>query len=297
MQKKFIRFIVNPFSGATSKKKLQETVYEMLDHSQYSYDYCLTEGPEHATELAKIAVDQDYYMVVAVGGDGTVNEVASALRDTNTILGIIPGGSGNGFAMYIGIGRNFKKAIKIINEGKVKEIDSCEVNNRFFINLAGIGFDARIAYKIKKSASRGLALYLRTIVKEAMNFEIKKFSLELDEGIIEDEYGVIVVANAAMYGYNFTIAPEAELKDGLFDVVMIKKASIFRYMMSSWRFLNGSIAKSNLVEIKKSKKAVIHSETGNYYHLDGEGYKSPTELRFKMFPNSIKVMFPPVSKN
>lgn len=292
MEKKKIRFIVNPFSGVSNKDNFEESVYELLDHNQYSYDYLLTNGPDHATELARTAVDQKYFMVVAVGGDGTINEIAKSLQGSDTILGIVPGGSGNGFAMYIGVGRNFKKAIEILNTGIPKQIDSCTVNDRFFLNLAGIGFDANIAYKIKQSTKRGFGLYLTTVIKEAINFKAKKFKIQIDKGTLEEEYGVVVVANAAMYGYNFTIAPEAELTDGLFDLVLIKKASLIRYFLSSWRFLNKSIHKSSLIEIIKTKTIIMECEDGNYYHLDGEGYKSPTSLNFKMFPKSLKVMFP-----
>lgn len=292
MEKKNIRFIVNPFSGVSNKDNFEELIYKHLDHAQFSYDYILTEGPGHATELGKIAVDQGYHMVVAVGGDGTINEVAAALKGSSTILGVIPGGSGNGFAMYIGIGRNLETAIKILNKGEVKAIDSCDVNGRFFLNLAGIGFDANIAYKIKQSSDRGFRLYLKTVLKEALFFKAKRFTIKMDDRTINDDYGVVVVANAAMYGYNFIIAPEAELTDGLFDLVLIKKASLFRYILSSWRFLNNSISKSKLVEIIKTKNLNIQCGEGNFYHLDGEGYKSPTDLQFNLHPKSIKVMFP-----
>jgi len=294
--KKKIYFIINPKSGYNKQENVPALIDENLDLSKFEYSCRYTESRGHATELAAEAVANSYDIVVACGGDGTVNEVASSLVDTEAFLGIIPSGSGNGFAMHIGMGRNTKRAILKLNECIPQLIDSCTVNDTFFLNLAGVGFDALIAYKAEKDEKRGLQMYLSMVSKEMARFKAEKFKVEVDGETLEGAFTTIAVANSAMYGYNFTIAPLAELTDGLLDVVFIKDAPLLRTIGASWRMLNKSLYKSPLVEIKKSREVLITTERPYYYHVDGESNVFERELHFKVKPKSIKVLFPKDSK-
>lgn len=290
--KKQILFIVNPISGSNQKEDLHQLIKDNLDHDKFSFDFVKTEYRGHAVELSRQASQAKVDYIIACGGDGTVNEVAEPLVHTDSIMGIIPNGSGNGFAMYIGMGRNSKKAIQILNEAKAHSIDTCVVNDTFFLNLAGVGFDAQIAYEIDNGNKRGFQLYFNTISKQILKFKAQTFNIRTDQKTNEGKYTIVAVANAAMYGYNFTIAPKAELSDGLLDIVMIKEAGLAKTLLSSWRMLNKSLHKSKLVEIVKSKEAFIVTNKPSYYHIDGESRKFDSELHFKVIPASLNMLFP-----
>ena len=289
---KKIRFIVNAFSGTSSKSGIGEKIKTCLDHSKYEYDIHFTEYPSHATKLSRESVKNQYFMVVATGGDGTVNEVAKEIVNSDTVLGVLPGGSGNGFAMHLGMGRNIAKAIRKLNSGEVIDIDTCKINENFFINIAGAGFDAWVAYQKSKSNKRGLAMYAAGVIKEAMTYKAQDYKIKVDGQDIEGKFLTIAVANGTMYGCNFTIAPKAELRDGLFDLIMIKHAPKWRQFLSSLRFINKSIHKSKICVFKKARHIEISCQDKIPYHYDGEGFYNNGPLRFTMYPLSLKVMIP-----
>lgn len=292
MRKRKIRFVVNPFSGTSKKEFLERQIKQLLDQKRYEYDFIYTQYPGHATQLTKEAVDKDYFMVVAAGGDGSINEVAEALVGKDTVLGIIPCGSGNGFSSYLGIGRNIKKAIRILNEGSPCSIDTCAVNDRFFVNVAGVGFDARIANKIRGSKVRGFWAYLKHTLAESWNYKGRNYKIEIDGETIEEQCWAVAVANASTYGYNFTIAPTAKFDDGKMEVVIIKNAPKWRYFFSAWRFLNHSLHKSSLSKHFQAKQVRILSKEEMDLHTDGEGYSIQDSLSFRINPLSLKVQCP-----
>jgi len=294
--KKRIRFIVNPFSGTSGKQAISDMLQKFLDHSKFNYEVVFTQYAGHAIKLAKEGVDLKYDYVAAVGGDGSVNEVAQSLIHTNTALIILPGGSGNGFAMHLGLGRNIQKAIQVINSGKVITVDTCIVNNRFFLNVSGIGFDARIAYKTKKNSKRGFLPYFITSVKESRKFKPQKLKITIDDKELTGEYAAAVVANASMYGYHFTIAPQASLQDGVMDIMLIQKAPLYKYFLMIFRFLNRSLHRSSITETYQGKAISVLLDDENYLHVDGEGYKSEKELNFSLDPNSLSVLAPAEQK-
>ena len=290
--KQRIFFVINPVSGYNKKEDVPQLIRDNLDLDKFEFDFKKTEHKGHATDIAKEAIEKGFDIVVACGGDGTVNEVAKAVVNTDVQLGILPSGSGNGFAMHIGMGRNKKKAIRKLNESSPRVIDSCTVNNQFFLNVAGVGFDALIAYKAENDTKRGLQMYVSMVSKEMAQFKAENFKVKVNEQTIEGPFTTIAVANAAMYGYNFTIAPTAELTDGMLDIVFIKKASVLRTLATSWRMLNKSLNKSSLVEIIKAKELTISTGRPYYFHIDGESFLFENKLHFKIHPRSIKVLFP-----
>lgn len=290
--KKRIRFIINPFSGTSGKQTIPDMIKKFLDHSKFEYEIEFTQYAGHAITLAKEGADLKFDYVAAVGGDGSVNEVAQSLIHTDTSLIVIPGGSGNGFAMHLGLGRNIQKAIQFINSGKIISVDTCSVNNRFFINVSGIGFDARIAYKTKQNSKRGFLPYFLTSLKEMRKFKPQKLKIQIDDKIINGEYAAAVVANASMYGYHFTIAPQASMQDGIMDIMLIQKAPLYKYFLMIFRFLNRSLHKSKITETYQGKSISISLDEENYLHVDGEGYKTEKELAFRVNPSSLKVLAP-----
>ena len=293
-EKKKILFIINPFSGTSAKVSTPELIAKRIDSNKYNHSIAFTEYAGHAVILAKNAAESGVDIVVAVGGDGSVNEVAQSLVGTNVCLGVLPGGSGNGFSMHLGLGRSQEKAIDFLNTGKEIWVDTCTVNDRFFANVAGIGFDARIAFMTKKNKKRGFLPYFSTSIKESNKFKPASLKIKLDGKVIEGEYAAAVVANASMYGYHFTIAPEASLQDGIMDIMLIKKAPLYKYFLASFRFLNRSLHLSNITETYQGKVLDISLIEKDYLHVDGEGYESELELSFKIIPKSLKVMVPNV---
>jgi len=265
-----------------------------LDHNQFDYEIQFTQAPKHAFTLAKEAKEKGIEIVAVVGGDGTVNEVASALLHSNVQLGILPGGSGNGFAMHLGMGRNIPKAIALLNNSKPLLIDTCELNGRPYFNVAGTGFDSLVAHRLENQKLRGFLGYFKASVSEGWKYKNKVYQVCIDDKTCtEAKFFSINVANASMFGYNFKIAPKAKLQDGLLDLVMIKDASKIRYIINLYRFITGSLGDSPFVEIINCKSVKISVEKPAYIHLDGEGERTEKEeLHFKLIPSSLEVLVP-----
>lgn len=287
---KSLYFIVNPFSGGGKTKGIEEKIQAHLDLHQFKYKIQFTESAGHATDLAKAAIHSEHSIIVAVGGDGTVNEVAAGLINSNKTMGIIPAGSGNGLAMHLGIGRNIPKAIEVINNGRSICIDTCVLNQRPYINLAGIGFDALIAYQTAQSKTRGFLAYAWQSIRSALFYKAKNYQIKIDDQAIEKEALIIEVANAPMFGYNFTVAPLAKLNDGLLEIVVIRKAWKWRYIMLLPKFLNGTVHKSKLVERYTAKTVNIKLNAPTPVHVDGEGYLLETDLSFSINPLSLNII-------
>lgn len=293
MAKQSIQFIVNPFSGTSDKSNLHSQIDKHLDLAQFDYQVIYTEGPQHATVLSQQAQDQNIDIVVAVGGDGTVNEVAKGLIGGKTSLGIIPAGSGNGFAMHLGLGRKIDKSIEMLNRSGDHWIDTCTINDEFYINVAGVGFDAKVAKATKENSKRGFRVYFEGALKEALSYKNQEYTISFkNEASITAKYFSINVANASMFGYNFVIAPLADLQDGVMDAMFIKDATKIEYMASMYRFLNRTLHKSHVTELKMVKEMTIQSNSPMYYHIDGEGYLTEEKLTFKVHPTSLKLWVP-----
>lgn len=289
-----VHFIVNPFSGVGKKKNIGELVSRYLDKSKFSYEIVYTKFGGHATALAKAAADAGVDIVVAVGGDGSVNEVAAGLIGTQTILGIVPGGSGNGLAMHLGWGRNIEKAIQNINTATTKTIDTCTLNDRPFVNLAGVGFDGWVAIHLKQNKYRGFKAYLYQSITKAFTFESQHYEIILDGKKIERECLVVEVANGPMFGYNFEIAPLAKVDDGKLEVMIVKKSPLWRYLFAAPRMLTQSAHKSVITERFAAEEVIVRSQDKQAVHIDGEGFFEEGELRFKIYPASLRVLVPRV---
>ena len=280
------------------KKNVPVLINNYLDKTQFDYTIAFTEYAGHATELALEAVQQQYDIVVAVGGDGSINEVADGLIGTSVQLGILPGGSGNGFAMHLGWGRNVVKAIKKLNNAKSITIDTCLLNGRSFVNLAGTGFDALVAYRAKQSTLRGLYAYTKFAILEAWSYPLETYTLIIDGKEVTKEAALVVeVANAQMFGYNFVIAPQAKLNDGILDVLLVKKVPKWRYLFSLWRFFNQTFHKSSLVKTYAGKHIQILCDQAMPVHVDGEGYYLEKDLQFEIRPSSLQVLVPCTAQN
>ena len=289
---KKIRFIINPNSGTGKKENLPELIKSSIDKNIFKTEICFTKAPGHATELAREAVLNNYEIVIAVGGDGSVNETALALFKTETALGIIPTGSGNGLARHLSIPVHARKAIEILNKGKIDTIDSLYVNDRFCIGTLGVGFDAHIAHLFSRTKKRGYSTYIKLVLKEFSSFKEKKFSILIDGNHFERNCFLLTFANSSQFGNDAVIAPFADLKDGIIDVSVMNKFPVFSVPVLIYRLLHRTIHHSKYFESMSGRNIELKNEKSLAGHIDGEPVFFEGDIKLKINPLSIKVIVP-----
>lgn len=290
MQK--IRFIINPKSGIGNKKILPDLIAKFIDSKKYSSEVCFTNEPGHATELAKYAVENDYDFVVAVGGDGSVNETAKALINSRTALGIIPTGSGNGMARHLGIPVDVIKAVKIFYEGEIEKIDTLTVNELFCVGTIGIGFDAHIAHLFAKSEKRGYSTYVKLVLKEFSTYKEKQFSIFVDGVKSERSCFLLTFANSSQFGNNAVIAPFADVKDGIIDISMMVRFPAIIAPALIYRLMNNTIHQSKFFTSLRGKNIEVKNQNSLPGHIDGEPVLFHSDLVIKINPLSLRVVVP-----
>ena len=266
-----IFLVINKFAGHRKKYSTAvNQVVSVLQEYGCEVEYLYTNYPGHATELASTAVNNGFELVVAVGGDGTVNEVAQGLIGTATPLGIVPMGSGNGLARDLGVPMNIKKSARLLIEGKIKQIDVCRINSQRFLCTAGIGFDALVAVKMAKAPTRGFLRYIQITLKESIAFKPFKIIMKVDGVLTEKPVFLATFANARQFGNNAYIAPKADISDGLMDVVVVKPfPKIWLPVFGIGLFL-GIIPKLPFVECHKAKQVELQFADTPFFHFDGE---------------------------
>lgn len=289
---KRIRFIINPISGSGKNRKLEPLLKEHIDKRMFESEICFTETGGHAIELAKEAVTLGYDIVAAVGGDGSVNEVARSLVHTPTALAIIPTGSGNGMARHLGISMNCVKAIRIINNGLVQEIDTITVNEHFCIGTIGVSFDAHIAHLFSKAPKRGYSTYIKLVLTEFARFPAKKFSILVDGKIYEEDCFLLTFSNSSQFGNNFVIAPFASVRDGFLDISTMKKFPAYIAPAMIYRMITNSLKDSKYYHGFQGKKVVVKNNAVLEGHIDGEPVIFNNDLEIKIIPLSLKVIVP-----
>jgi diacylglycerol kinase (ATP) len=289
---KKILFIINPKSGVDRVKALKSLIDQNLDHSIFEYKIEHTEYAKHGTEIAKKGAADGFHIIVAVGGDGSVNDVIAGLYNTNAALAIIPKGSGNGLARSMKIPLDSAKAIQLINKENKITIDLGKADGKIFVSNAGVGFDALVARKFAKSNRRGMAIYSWIVTKYLWMYKEKVWQIEVDGMPIKEKAFILTVANAAQFGYNFKIAPHADLQDGLFDIVIIKKYPKILGAVIAMRAFNGSILKSKYVLHFKGRNITISHPELSLLQMDGDVYKCGTEVKIEMQPASLHVIIP-----
>jgi diacylglycerol kinase (ATP) len=294
LKPKRICFIVNPKAGTNMQSRISECVKMYLNHQKFEYGIWFTEHSGHATDLAKKAIAEEYEIVVAVGGDGSINEVATALIGTEVILGIIPAGSGNGLAMHLGYGRNMDKAMKKLNKATEKVIDCGLLNGRPFFNVAGLGFDGMVSNLMKGTGKRGFFNYMLKSVEAGLKYTPKSHVIEIDGQVIEHKCFTISIANGPMYGYNFKIAPSAKLDDNALEIVVLKDAPRWQYFAYTPLMLNDKIYQAPFTEHFTGQKVIIRSKGKNLVHLDGEGLELEGDLTFQVVPKALRILVPEV---
>lgn len=267
---KKILLIINKYAGHQNGAAVLGIVVPYLKRNGCSVEYSFTSFPGHAAELASKASAENFDLIVAVGGDGTVNEVAQGLIGTGTPMGIIPMGSGNGLARELGISMNLRKSAQILLEGKTQQIDVCRINNQRFLCTSGIGFDAQIADKMGKASSRGFLRYIQLVVKESISFKPQKVRLVVDGKQLEQSVFLITFANASQFGNNAFIAPAASMTDGLIDVVVVRSFNKLWLPVFGIGLFSKILPKLPFVDCYKAKQIDLELAETSIFHFDGE---------------------------
>ena len=289
---KRVVFIVNPASGVFSKGNIKEIIDSRLDQSLYYPEITFTEGPGHATEICKTQIEKGTDVVVAIGGDGSINEVARGIVGTDICLGIIPAGSGNGLAHHLKIPIIRKNAIDVLNRSKVIKIDTGMINENFFVSIAGIGFDGLIAKRFEKSRIRGFVSYLKLVAEEYPKYKPKKYRLEFQDEVIKTKALFIAFANSDQFGFNTSIAPGAKIDDGLLDIIIVKKPQIIELPYIANLLYWRKIENSKHIISRKTNDLKITTKKSRWVNLDGDPIMLGKELHIKILPRSLNVIVP-----
>ena len=289
---KKIRILINPIAGSGLAPRIAKMVDASGLNNNYEVETQSTEYAGHAVELTREAVHQEYAAVIAVGGDGTVNEVASSLVGTNTCLGIIPAGSGNGLARHIGMNLNPHKGLMQLNTAKIEAIDSLKINDRFAVNVSGFGFDGYVAWLFNKSKKRGLSTYAKIGVQEYFRYPPADFKINIDGKDYEQSATMLVIANASQFGNAAVIAPRADLHDGLLDLVAVRRPGILHLPQMFFRLFNGTLKDNNYLKTYHCKKFTAIASRPLHLHIDGEAVDPISKIDVELFPASLKVLMP-----
>jgi YegS/Rv2252/BmrU family lipid kinase len=291
MNKKKILFIINPISGVGKQKIVEIQAEKILDKSICDFEFAYTNGPKHATELAYHATRQ-FDIVVAVGGDGTINEVASGILNSSTILAVVPTGSGNGLARCLDIPLNISRALKVINTGSVRKIDTVTINEHMFVNLAGIGFDAEVGYLFANYGKRGGLSYVKIVANELRKYKPQHYTLEWDGKRASFDAFLISFANSTQYGNNALIAPKALVDDGLLDVCVLKKFPLVLSPILAVQLFSGTINDSPYIHSFQTKQLTVYSGNDSLkIHVDGEPLFTSGILNIKINHRSVRILY------
>ncbi len=289
---KNIAFIINPISGTLNKRRIPKIIDKLLDKEQWMPDIVFTEYKGHGIELARHYAALGFNAVVAVGGDGTVNEVASGLRGTNTALGVIPIGSGNGFARHMGTPLRTTNAIEAINNMTPVRCDYGLANDHPFFATCGTGFDASISEEFQKAGTRGFRTYFEKIVKNIFTYEPENYKLK-GEGIdIEGKAFLVTVANCSQWGASAVIAPKASIQDGKLDVVFCSPFPLILAPGLALGLFTKTIDQGIHVTSLKTKEVTLFRDNAGPFHIDGDPVEMGTEIHIRVVEDGLWVLAP-----
>jgi diacylglycerol kinase (ATP) len=289
-EKKNILFLINPISGIGRKKDLPLLIQTHLKNHKYEIRY--TEYRKHGEEIAD-SEKYNFDAIIAIGGDGTVNEIASALTGSKCALGIIPAGSGNGQARHLKVPLNVKSAIERIDAFVPQLYDTGMVNDHFFAGTCGFGFDGHIAELFDKYPKRGFLSYAKLIAREYKKYQPLSYKIHINGEIIECESLVCAVANSSQFGNGFTISPDSDMQDGKFELVMIEKFPFIESMAVGTRFFTQTIKNSKhfrAIQFENEIEIEVNTKKPVYFHLDGEPIEDGNKFKISIRPKSLNII-------
>ena len=290
--KRKIVFVYNPISGRHKLLPVVPIIEKFINNDIYDYEIINTQHKGHATEIAREYAARRYDAVIAVGGDGTVNEVGCGLIGSDTALGIIPCGSGNGLARHLGIPIDPFKAVKWLDKSIFTDIDYGTMNGQPFFCTCGVGFDAKVSDSFSKAGTRGVLTYLESIMKEIATYHNETYKLSFDDSSETFEAFFITCANADQWGNNAFIAPTASLQDGLLDVIAAHPFNVVDAPLIAFQLFNRQIDKNPKVSVRKCNGVTITREKEGPAHYDGDPVIMGREIRIEIVPSGLKVLIP-----
>lgn len=293
MPTKRISFIMNPISGTIKKSGIPQLIEKYLDKDYYEYSIIETQYAGHAAKIAQKAKDDGIDFVVAIGGDGTVNEVARSIVNSNTALGIIPCGSGNGLARHLMLPLDIKKTIDIINFHDVHALDYGIINEYPFFCTCGMGFDAFISMKFAEAGKRGPVTYLENILKEGLKYKPETYEIQDENGTMLYKAFLISCANASQYGNNAYIAPQASMSDGLLDVIVMEPFDMLDAPQISIDMFNKTLDKNSKIKTFRSKHIIVHRQSEGLIHYDGDPIMAGKDINIRVVHNGINIIVNP----
>jgi YegS/Rv2252/BmrU family lipid kinase len=292
MSKKRILFIVNPISGHRDKSRFRDKVAYELGGKDFVYEVVFTERAGHAAELSTAAA-QEYDIVAAVGGDGTLNEVARSLIGTDTAMAVIPCGSGNGLARSLHIPLPTEKALRLLRHGRTQRIDTGTVNGVFFLSVAGIGLDAQTAYDFAQDPRRGFMTYAHYVATNYLHHKPETVNITFDENrTLTCSPLLITFANSNQFGYNAVIAPHASLQDGLLDTCILNRPSVMSIPYIVTKLMHGQLDKSGYLTEIQSKRITVERPAAGVVNIDGEPMMMDALLDVRITPQNIPIIVP-----
>jgi diacylglycerol kinase (ATP) len=286
-------FIINPVAGGKKKLHLERMIKKAFKSLEVEAAFYYTQYPSHAYEYAKNEVENGTEVIVAVGGDGTINEVARALIKTDAVLGIIPLGSGNGFARHFNFPLKAQKALKVLTTGNIIHVDMGMINEKAFFCTSGLGFDAETGYRFSHYSARGFLSYALSFFNVFRNYIPLNYKLLIDGEAYESSAFFINIANISQFGYHFYISPQASAKDGFLDLVVVKAFPKFMAVFLAFRSFFGTIHRSKFVYICRCKQVKVLEPTGEkIVHVDGDPDMVAGEVNYSVLPSCLKVILP-----
>ena len=290
--KRRILFVHNPLSGGHRLIPVLPIIEKFTNRDLYDFSIVSTGYKGHATGLARECAAKGYDAVIAVGGDGTVNEVGCGVMGTGTALGIIPCGSGNGLARHLGIPTDPYKAVKWLDKSIFTDIDCGLIEGHPFFCTCGVGFDAKVSESFSNAGTRGPLTYMESILKEIATYKNSSYKLSFDNSSETFECFIVTCANADQWGNNAFIAPTASLQDGLLDVVVIHPFTVIDAPLIALQLFNRQIDRNPNVTISKCQRLSISRESDGPAHFDGEPVHLGKEINIELIPKGIKVLIP-----
>ncbi|MCM1292352.1 MAG: diacylglycerol kinase family lipid kinase [Bacteroides sp.] len=292
MTQKRALLIINPISGTGKKKGLDEKVATYLRECDIAIDACWTKASGDATTLARKAVEEGYDMVIAAGGDGTINETAIALCGTGVTLGIIPCGSGNGLARHLNIPVDIDGSLKVIRQIRAEDIDYGMVNGRPFFCTFGVGFDAAVSHKFAMAKHRGKMTYIKKTFQEFVHFKPERYIIKANGEVITEQAFVVAVCNASQYGNNAYIAPNASITDGKLDITIIHYGNLLSTALVGIDLMAGTINKNFLIHTLRTDSLELVREAAGPAHIDGEPLILDKTLEIRCHNRQLRILTP-----
>lgn len=287
-----IKFIINPVAGKGDGKFFLETIHNKMEKSKLDYSITISSFKGNIEDIARQSVKEGYTDIIAVGGDGTVLETFNGIYNTNTILGIIPAGTGNDFFKMLGECKDLNENLDKIIVGNTKLVDIGCANNSYFLNEVGVGIDTEIieeTQKIKKIIN-GSASYVIATFKALAKYKCKDVSINIDGFVIKRKVFLVVIANGKYFGGGMKIAPGAEIDSEAFEIIVINKLSKFKFAILFKKVFSGDHVNEKAVEVFKGKSVVITSDMDHKINADGNILGS-LPLNIQILPKAQKVIF------